>query len=149
MENFEDQTGITQVEMNRLLQGFRQRKLLNLERWQVRRKTDAVEFAPIAGVRHDGLQGDLKSLAVAESSQLNRPAIALLEKGEHGIHGVELHPIDGENLVAGLQTRFRCRHSRLDLADADRILLHAGHKADGVKVEIVRSGEDWEPPIAC
>ena len=100
MQDLEDQAGIAQVEMHRLPQGRRQRKLLDLERRQVGSKPNAVEFVPIAGIRHDGLQFNLESLAVAQRGQLDRPAIVLLQKGEHGIDGVERQPIDGENLVA-------------------------------------------------
>ena len=52
---------------------------------------------------------------------------------------MERQPIDGENLVAGLQTGFRCRHSGLDLAHADGLFLHPGHETDGVKVKVVRA----------
>ncbi len=85
-----------------------------------------------------GCKFNLEGLAVAQRGQLDRPAIVLLQKGQHGIDGVERQPIDGENLIAGLQAGFRCRHSGFDLADADGILLHPGHKTDGVKIEIVR-----------
>ena len=101
-------------------------------------KTNAVEFVAVAGVRHDGLQGNLEGLAVAQRGQLDGPAIVLLQKGQHGIDGVERQPIDGENLVAGLQAGLRCRHSGFDLADADGFFLHPGYETDGVKVEVVR-----------
>ena len=86
-----------------------------------------------------GCKVNLEGLAVAQRGQLDRPAVVLLQKGEHGIDGVERQPIDGKNLVAGLQARLRCRHSGLDLAHADGLLLHPGHETDGVKVEVVRA----------
>src|ERR1700691_56462 len=47
--------------------------------------------------------------------------------------------IDRKNLVASLEAGLGSRHSGLDLADADGVVLHAGHKTHGVKVEVVRS----------
>ena len=149
MKHFKNQTGIAQVEMNRLLQGRRQRKLLDLERRQVGSKTNAVEFVPIAGVRHDGLQFNLEGLAIAQRGQLDRPAVALLQKGEHGIDGVKRQPIDGKNLVARLQAGLGCRHPGLDLANADRVFLHPGHETDGVKVEVVAPREVAESSTGC
>src|SRR5271163_4138733 len=52
---------------------------------------------------------------------------------------MEGQPIDRKNLVASLEAGLGSRHSGLDLADADGVVLHAGHKTDGVEVEVVRS----------
>src|SRR5260370_41705495 len=65
VKHFKDQAGIAQVEMNRLLQGRRQRKLLDLEGRHVGSKANSVEFVPIAFVRQDALPFNLASLAVA------------------------------------------------------------------------------------
>ncbi len=71
-------------------------------------------------------------------------AVALLQKGQHGIDGVERQPIDGENLVARLQARFRRRHSGFDLADADGVLLHPGARNRWCQSRTRRVHEDWE-----
>src|ERR1700722_14594698 len=105
--------------MNRLVYSRRQRELLYFERWQVRSKPDPVKFVSVRLIRHDGLQLNLESLAVAQRSQLDGTAVALLQKGQHGVDGVERQAIDGENLVARLEAGFRRRHSGFDLADAN------------------------------
>ena len=48
----------------------------------------------IAGVGHDRLQIDLKRFSISQGGQLNGASIILLQKGEHGIHPMEVQPIE-------------------------------------------------------
>ncbi len=50
---------------------------------------------------------------------------------------MQLQPIDGQNLVAGLKASLGGWHAGFDLADAYGFLLHPRYETDGVKIEVV------------
>ena len=126
----EDQHGTVEVFPEGFLDGFSDGEVFDVRGWRAVGEAEAVLVAGAGGGHLFRCGGEGEGLTVAEDAEGIGGSLVVLEIGEQGVDGVGTQAVDGEELVAGLETGAGGGRVGGDAEDVDGAGIHLGNEAD-------------------
>ncbi len=140
LDDAEDEHGAFAIVLEGLLHGHADGEVFDVGRWRAIGEAEAVLVAGAWGFHLFRSGGEGEGLAVAEDTERVRRTLVVLEIGEQGVDRVRAKAVDGEELVAGLETGAVCGGAAGYAEHVDGTGIHAGDEAYGGDVVDAKLG---------